>query len=111
MPTKLFANGNPGKPKGTLNRTSSLVKEAIVKFLEDNIDQVQDSFDKLKPREKLDFIAEVLPYAAPKLKYIENEHSGEVQQEIKITWETPDVSWNELQAGKNKSSVGNGKGH
>lgn len=84
-----FKLGNPGKPKGAVVKVSVKVRESIVKFLEDNIDQIQDSFDRLKPREKLQFVAEVLPYAAPKLSAIQTEHHGEIGHKIEITWNDP----------------------
>ena len=73
-----FAEGNPGKPKGAVTKVSSKVRESIVQFMEDNVDAIQESFDKLKPKEKLEFISNILSYAVPKLSatQVENEHSG-----------------------------------
>lgn len=84
-----FGKGNPGKPKGAVVKVSVRVRESIVKFLEDNIDQVQDDFDTLKPRERLQFISEILSYAAPKLSAVQTAHSGEVGHRIEITWNEP----------------------
>jgi len=85
-----FAVGNPGKPKGAVVKVSVKVREAIVQFLEDNIDQVQSDFTALKtPKDRLQFIAEILPYAAPKLSAVQTEHSGEVGHRIEITWNEP----------------------
>lgn len=85
-----FKEGNPGKPKGAVVKVSVKVREAIVKFLEDNIEQVQDDFKALKtPKDRLQFISEILPYAAPKLSAIQTEHSGEVGHKIEITWNDP----------------------
>src|SRR5437867_1829028 len=82
-----FGKGNPGKPKGAVVKVSVKVRESIVKFLEDNIEQVQSDFKALKtPRERLSFIAEILPYAAPKLSSVQTEHTGEVGHKIEITW-------------------------
>lgn len=71
----------PGNKEGTKrgpNKVSTKVKESIVKFLEDNVDQIQDSFDELKPEQKLDFIASILPYAAPKLASTQLQVDGEL---------------------------------
>lgn len=85
-----FGKGNPGKPKGAVVKVSVKVRESIVKFLEDNIDQVQTDFKSLKsPKERLQFISEILPYAAPKLSAVQTEHSGEVGHRIEITWNEP----------------------
>lgn len=83
-----FAAGNPGKPKGATTKVSVKVREAIFAFLESNIDAIQEDFDKLKPRERLQFVSDILPYAAPKLSSIQTELSGEVTHRIeKITVE------------------------
>lgn len=83
-----FAVGNPGKPKGAATNASIKVKEAIYNFLSDNIESIQESYDSLKPKEKLQFITELIPYAMPRLQSIHSEvdqkteHSGGI--EIKI---------------------------
>ena len=85
----------PFKPgqSGNLNRgpskVSTKVKEALVKFLEDNIDAVQESFDKLKPLEKLQFVANILPYVVPKLSAIESEANVKHSGGINIRWSEP----------------------
>lgn len=85
-----FGIGNPGKPKGAVVKVSVKVREAIVQFLEDNIDQVQSDFKALKtPKDRLQFISEILPYAAPKLSAVQTEHTGEVGHRIEITWSEP----------------------
>lgn len=97
-----FGKGNPGKPKGAVVKVSVKVRESIVKFLEDNIDQVQNDFDTLKPRERLQFISEILSYAAPKLSAVQTEHTGEVGHRIEITWNEPGD--NSVQNTTNQSS-------
>jgi len=82
-----FAKGNPGKPKGAIVKVSVKVRESIVNFLENNVDAIQASFDTLKPREKLEFISSILPYAAPKLSSTQIE--GEVNAGITIRYEKP----------------------
>lgn len=86
-----FAPGNPGKPKGAASNASAKVKEAIVNFLESNVDQVQEAFDKLKPIEKLQFIANILPYAVPKLTSVQSDNKTEVSGGINISWSEPPV--------------------
>lgn len=85
MPKQLFEPGNQeGKKRGP-NKISSKVKEAIVGFLEANVGQIQESFDELKAREKLEFIADILPYAAPKLSSIQTENETTIHGSWEIT--------------------------
>lgn len=84
-----FTVGNPGKPKGAMINASAKVKEAIFDFLERNVDNIQESFDKLKPIEKLQFVANILPYALPKLSSIQSENNTKLSGGINIRWSEP----------------------
>lgn len=84
-----FGKGNPGKPKGAVTKVSAKVRESIVNFLESNVDKIQEDFDKLKPRERLQFVSEILSYATPKLSAVKTELSGDVKHSIEITWSEP----------------------
>lgn len=86
-----FGIGNPGKPKGAASNASAKVKKAVVDFLERNTDNIQESFDKLKPAEKLRFISDILPYATPKLSSIQSENETNVTGGITISWSDPPV--------------------
>lgn len=83
-----FAPGNPGKPKGAMMKSTTKIKKALVDFLDLNMDRVQESFEELKPIEKLQFITAVLPYVIPKQQSIQSEMKGEIDHKIdKITVE------------------------
>lgn len=86
-----FAVGNPGKPKGAVTKVSVKVREVIINFLEANVENIQKDFDTLKPREKLQFVADILPYAAPKLSSIQTENETNISGGITIRWEDPDL--------------------
>ncbi len=71
----------PGNKEGTKrgpNKVSTKVREAIMDFLELNTPKIQGDFDKLKPRDRLKFISELISYAAPKLSsvQVDAEHKG-----------------------------------
>jgi hypothetical protein len=83
----LFQKGNKAASNRGANKVSTKVKESIVQFLEDNIDAIQESFDTLKPKEKLDFMRDILSYAAPKLSATQIE--ADIQGGINITFEEP----------------------
>lgn len=93
-----FGMGNPGKPKGAASNASAKVKLAVVDFLERNTENIQETFDKLKPYEKMRFISDILSYATPKLSSIQSENQTNVTGGITITWEEPNV-----QTGQDKS--------
>ncbi len=84
-----FKPGQSGNPNRGPNKISAKVKESLVKFLEDNIDAVQESFDKLKPLEKLQFVANILPYVVPKLSSIDSDSNVKHSGGISIRWTEP----------------------
>lgn len=87
-PNGRFLPGNPGKPVGAIVKSTTKIKKALVDFLELNMESVQESFEKLKPIEKLQFITSVLPYVVPKQQSIQSEVKGEIDHKIdKITVE------------------------
>ena len=85
-----FGAGNPGRPKGP-NKVSQKVKDAIVGFLEDNMDKIQADFDTMKPRERMIFITDILQYAVPKLSSVQSEVEAKIEGGITITWQEPPV--------------------
>lgn len=87
-----FGIGNPGKPKGAASNASAKVKAAVIDFLERNTENIQESFDKLKPADKLRFISDILPYATPKLSSIQSENETNISGGITISWQEPPVS-------------------
>lgn len=86
-----FTTGNPGKPKGAVSHASVKVKDAVVAFLEKNTENIQETFDKLSPREKMRFISDILSYATPKLSSIQSENEHNHSGGITIRWEDPDI--------------------
>lgn len=70
---------NPkGRPKGSLNRTTSELKEAIKTILDTELEKVQEHLEQLEPKERLDFVTKLLPYVVPK----QSEINGELKTPI-----------------------------
>ncbi len=82
-----FQPGNKAAQGRGQNKISTKVKESIVNFLEANIDKIQADFDTLKPRERLQFIAEIIPYAAPKLS--STQVDGKIDAGLTIRFADP----------------------
>lgn len=84
-----FGPGNKAAVNKGPHKVSTKVKESLVKFLEDNIDAVQESFDQLRPLEKLQFVANILPYVVPKLSATQSENNTKLSGGINIRWSEP----------------------
>lgn len=102
-----FQPGNPGKPKGAMNKISRDVKDCVGLFLQAKLKDLDYLYDSLEPEQKLEFISKVFPYFMAKLN--NNEVSGDIQAEIKVTWSKP---WeNGVLNSSNESSSSNGRSH
>lgn len=86
-----FLPGNKQASGRGVNKVSAKVKESIVAFLEANTDKIQESFDTLKPVDKLRFISDILPYATPKLSSVQSENETNVTGGITISWQEPPI--------------------
>ncbi len=68
---------NPkGRPKGSLNRTTTELKDAIKTIIDAELENVQEHLESLEPKERLDFIAKLLPYVVPKQSEVKNENNN-----------------------------------
>jgi hypothetical protein len=63
MPFIKNQSGNPkGKPKGAINKTTKDLKEFIQNFISNNLDNIQNDFDKLEPKDRLNYIDRLMKY-------------------------------------------------
>lgn len=84
--TGQFGKGNPGKPKGAVNKTTREFRETVQKLMDDNVDNVGrwltlvaegdgSENGKPNPAKALELLASLAEFAAPKLA--RTEHTGE----------------------------------
>lgn len=62
-----FLPGNPGKPKGS---SKNKLRDEIKTFLNDNWVNFPTWFSKLKDKEKIQTVLDLLPYAVPRLQSV-----------------------------------------
>lgn len=64
---------NPnGRPKGSPNRSTRQIRDAIALFVDKNIDKIQKEFNLMEPKDKLMFFERVLRYVIPVKKEVLN---------------------------------------
>ena len=61
-------NNPGGRPKGTPNKVTIALRSRINDFLTDNWENLQNDFDKLEPKERLQFYEKLLQYGLPRLQ-------------------------------------------
>lgn len=68
---KIGQSGNPsGRPQGAVNKLNRSIKELMHDFLINKIQELPAIWDKLTPRDKANFIKDILPYYKAKLQSI-----------------------------------------
>jgi len=58
-------NNPAGRPKGSLNRTTTEIKEMINQFISGNLEDLQNNYDLLDPKDKLQFFRDLLKFVIP----------------------------------------------
>jgi len=72
-----FLPGNAGKPKGA---SKNKIRDKIKDFINSNFDKLPEYFNGLKPKEKIEILIALMPYAVSRLQSVtlkENESNSE----------------------------------
>jgi len=83
-----FTEGNTiskGRPKGAKNKSSERIRKFFSDFIEDHLQDLNNSFDELRPREKFNVLLEMAKYVTPTLKAqgdLIDELSDEMFEEV-----------------------------
>lgn len=88
-----FATGNRGggRPKGSKNRATKDLRQFVDDFINNNRDKIQEDFDLLEPKERIDTIIKLMDYLLPKLKRTEINTGGNTEDLSKLTDEELDA--------------------
>jgi len=58
-----------GRKSGTPNKITKDLRERVNDFLSDNWDNLQDDFEQLEPKERVNFYEKLLQYGLPKMQH------------------------------------------
>lgn len=102
MAFKKGQSGNPsGKPKGTKNKTSELLRGKISQFIEMEFKAIQKDFKKLSPKDRAKLFIDLVPFVVPKLQSVSMDLNLE-----KLTEDQLDQIINELKSRANEQQEG-----
>lgn len=85
-----LTNMGKGRPKGAVNKSTSIVKEAIAKLLEHNVDNMDKWLEQVAkddPYKALDLMNKLCEYHVPKLARTELTGADGGPQEMTVTWQ------------------------
>jgi hypothetical protein len=84
-----LTNMGKGRPKGAVNKSTSIVKEAIAKLLERNVENMDEWLTQVAkddPYKALDLMNKLCEYHVPKLARTEVTGKDGEAQEMVIKW-------------------------
>jgi prefoldin subunit 5 len=70
-----FGKGNSGKPKGAGTKSVQELRATVQAFLSNNMESLQQEYDSLEAKDKLNFVDKMLRHTLPPL-----ENKSEVQR-------------------------------
>jgi hypothetical protein len=74
-----FENGNAGRPKGSVNKSTLIMKDRIQSLFDDNFEKIQEDLESLEAKDRLKFMTDLIPYLMPKLQ--STTHSQKIDLE------------------------------
>jgi hypothetical protein len=66
-----FAEGNEGRPKGSVNKSSNEIRETFQLLLSNNLEKIQDDLNELEAKERVKFMLDLASFIIPKMKAID----------------------------------------
>jgi hypothetical protein len=68
-----------GREQGTPNRLTKELRKILKNILSDELENLPKQLDKLEPKDRLELIVKLMPYAMPKVETVRMD-TGEPQQ-------------------------------
>ena len=66
-----FAEGNTGRPKGSVGKSNNKIRETFQLLLENNIEKIQEDLNELEPKDRIKLLLNLSNYILPKLRSID----------------------------------------
>jgi len=89
-----FAEGNEGRPKGSVGKSNNKIREAFQMLLEDNLPTLKRDISSLEPKERVKFMLDLASFIIPKMKAIDVK--SENTETILIDF-SESVGWNKTE--------------
>jgi hypothetical protein len=86
-----FAEGNEGRPKGSVNKSSNEIRETFQLLLSNNLEKIQDDLNELEPRDRIKLLLDLASFIIPKMKSVDLK--SDVEETITIDF-NESVGWN-----------------
>ena len=66
-----FAEGNEGRPKGSVGKSNNKIRDTFQLLLENNIEKIQDDLNELDPKDRIKLLLDLSSFIIPKMKSVD----------------------------------------
>lgn len=73
MPFKKGHKTATGRPKGSANKATTIVRQSFSKLLQDHLPQLEDDLAELEPKDRIKLLLDLAKYVVPQLKSTEHK--------------------------------------
>ena len=73
-----------GRTKGTPNKLSKELRASLKNVLSNEVEKLPEHFEQLEPKERIELLIKIMPYAMPKVKPEPYEMSEGGMADIKL---------------------------
>lgn len=88
----MFEKGNKlgsiSTRKGVANKSTTEIRNKVQLVIDNNIDKLQSDLEKVEPKDRINFLIQLLSFTIPKLKAIEHTENRETNNFQTIIIET-----------------------
>ena len=89
-----FAEGNTGRPKGSVGKSNNKIRETFQLLLENNLSKLQEDLNELEPKDRVKLLLNLSNYILPKLRSIDLQ--SDIEETITIDF-NESVGWNKTE--------------
>ena len=89
-----FAEGNTGRPKGSVGKSNNKIRETFQLLLENNLEKLQEDLNELEPKDRVKLLLNLSNYILPKLRSIDLQ--SDIEETITIDF-NESIGWNKTE--------------
>ena len=87
-----FAEGNEGRPKGSVGKSNNKIRDTFQLLLENNIEKIQDDLNELEAKDRIKLLLDLASFIIPKMKSV--DLTADKKETILIDF-SESVGWDE----------------
>ena len=66
-----FAEGNEGRPKGSVGKSNKKIRDTFQLLLENNLEKIEEDLNELEPKDRIKLLLDLSSFIIPKMKSVD----------------------------------------